>query len=451
MLDDDAPRVFPVGYGPLLPDPKKILDLPAGFRYSIISRRGGIMSDGLFVPGQPDAMAAFPGPRPDTTIIVRNHELPPDLNKWSAFGEDLRLLSKVDPVRIYDIGGGKLPSCGGTTTILYNTKEQKIEKEFLSLAGTINNCAGGAMPWGAWLSCEEDVTNPDLLPETDSKFKPCEKMHGYCFEVPASAAIEVTIPRPIKAMGRFRHEACAMDPRTGVVYQTEDREDGLIYRYLPRNKTNLHEGGTLQALAVKDRPSLDTSNHKGDPTVLRSAKLAVRWIDLEEIDSPKDDLRRRGFANGAACFARNEGMWYGNEAVYFAATMGGFKQKGQLWKYIPSEFEGTAKESDAPGLLELFVEPDDGSIIENADNVTVSPWGDLIVCEDEVDPGDDINHLLGVTPDGEVYKFARNALSKTEFAGATFSPDGSTLFVNLQGSGVTLAITGPWRNSLPKA
>jgi secreted PhoX family phosphatase len=85
----------------------------------------------------------------------------------------------------------------------------------------------------------------------------------------------------------------------------------------------------------------------------------------------------------------------------------------------------------------------DSSIIENADNLTVAPWGDLIVCED----CDEKQDLKGVTPEGKVYNFGRNAKSNSELAGATFSPDGSTLFMNIQHSGITLAITGPWEKA----
>ena len=97
-------------------------------------------------------------------------------------------------------------------------------------------------------------------------------------------------------------------------------------------------------------------------------------------------------------------------------------------------------EAQTPGTLELFVEPNDGDIIDKADNLTVSPFGDLIVCED----GGGGNNLVGVTPAGAIYRFAHNAMSDSEFAGATFSPDGQVLFVNIQHPGHTLAIYGPW-------
>ncbi len=136
-------------------------------------------------------------------------------------------------------------------------------------------------------------------------------------------------------------------------------------------------------------------------------------------------------------------MWYGNDAVYFACTNGGPEELGQIWKYTPSESEATDGEAENPGKIELFVESMDSSIIENADNLTVAPWGDLIVCEDT----DEMQDLNGVTPEGKVYKFGRNAKSNSELAGATFSPDGSTLFMNIQHSGITLAITGPSENA----
>lgn len=174
--------------------------------------------------------------------------------------------------------------------------------------------------------------------------------------------------------------------------------------------------------------------------------MSVDWIDLDDVEAPDDDLRYRGHAAGAARFARGEGIFYserdGQPEVYIACTNGGEAEKGQIWRYRPSPSEGAPGEVDQPATLELFVEPNDGTIIENADNLTVAPWGDLIVCEDGT--GDD--YLLGITPAGDIYKLAHNLNGNGEFAGACFSPDGSTFFVNMQLDALTLAITGPWRN-----
>lgn len=429
-------RLISDAFGPLIEDPKGIFDLPKGFSYNIISQFGDVMDDGFYVPHRPDGMATFPGPD-GLTILIRNHEVNAALGgDESAFGTDFALAEKLDPSQFYDYGNDRNPGQGGTTTIVYDTQKQDVVRQFLSLAGTLRNCAGGPTPWNSWLSCEEIVMEPDDV---------YAKAHGYVFEVPASAEIGLADPRPIKAMGRFNHEAVAVDPNSGVLYLTEDDSEGLLYRFIPKEKESLHAGGKLQALAVTGRPSFDTRNWEESPTAIEEGEQhQVQWIDLENVDSPEDDLRYRGFEDGAARFARGEGMWYGNDAVYFACTNGGSKKLGQIWRYVPSSQEGTAAEGDNPGSLELFAEPNNSTFIENADNLTVAPWGDLIVCEDTEANQD----LCGITPEGRIYKFGRNAKSNSELAGAVFSPDGSTLFMNIQHAGLTLAITGPWDKAL---
>jgi secreted PhoX family phosphatase len=260
--------------------------------------------------------------------------------------------------------------------------------------------------------------------------------------VPATEYARLADPVPLKAMGRFNHEAVAVDPASGAVYETEDAHDGLLYRFLPHVQGQLAEGGRLQALVVRDRASLDTRNWE-EITVAPGDSLDVEWIDLDNVESPDDDLRYRGFEAGAARFARGEGMWFGNDSIYFACTNGGVAKTGQVWRYTPSPVEATDLEQEQPGKLELFIEPNDSTLIEHCDNVTVAPWGDIILCEDG--PGEQF--LVGVTPEGNLYKFGRNAVSDSELAGATFSPDGSTLFFNIQGDGLTLAVTGPWHQS----
>jgi len=413
-----------------------VLDLPRGFGYRVISRKGRKMDDGFVVPALPDGMAAFEGPD-GLTVLVCNHELTP--TQSGPFGKKNVLFDRIDHTKVYDDGLGKTPSCGGTTTLVYDTKKQKLVRQYLSLAGTVRNCAGGPTPWGSWITCEETVFRAGRLDEQDITFA---RDHGYNFEVPASAEIGLAAPVPLKAMGRFNHEAVAVHPDTSIVYQTEDRDDGLIYRFIPNTPQQLSKGGRLQALAVAGRPSLDTRNwHESSVRVGETMKVA--WQDVDEIDAPKDDLRQRGFKAGAARFARGEGMWYTTDGIYFACTTGGPKKFGQIWKYTPSRLEGETGETGEAGTLTLFVESLDSDLMQNADNMTAAPWGDLIVCEDHAGKE---NRLIGVTRDGALYTLA-STQTKSEFAGATFSPDGSTLFVNLQGVGVTLGITGPWLKS----
>lgn len=420
-------------YGALKKDSASYLDLPDGFSYKIISKAGNKMNDGFIIPGAADGMATFPTAS-GNVILIRNHELSPGSEK-GPFGPNNDLLSNLDKSNLYDYGYGKTPAVGGTTTLVYNESTQQVELEYLSLAGTIRNCAGGPTPWGSWLSCEENVAP---ISETT------EQAHGYNFEVQASETITLASPAPLKAMGRFNHEAVCVDPKTSIVYQTEDRGDSLIYRFIPNTKTKLAEGGRLQVLCFIDQKKMDTRNWSSRNVQIGIA-YDVEWKDIDNVESPDDDLRIRGYEMGAARFARGEGMWYGNNELFFACTNGGPDELGQVFKYVPSQYEGTTQESNMPGKLYLFAESDNKNILKNCDNLTISPWGDIILCEDHQDA-----FIRGITPDGQIYTFGHNVGSKSEFAGATFSPSGKTLFVNIQGNGDTVAITGPWdqRNKL---
>ncbi|MFK7807843.1 MAG: alkaline phosphatase PhoX [Saprospiraceae bacterium] len=418
------------GYGDLLPDSKKYLNLPEGFTYDIISKAGTKMDDGLLLPARPDGMATFATAN-GKVIIVRNHENSPEPTKYGAFGKDQQLLPQISKESFYDYGKGITPALGGTTTLVYNEESGKVEKQFLSLAGTIRNCAGGSTPWGSWITCEENVARAGE--------GSLEKDHGYCFEVPASADIKLYDPKPIIAMGRFNHEAVCVDPRTGIVYETEDRGDGLIYRYIPNVKGELLKGGQLQVLAIKGQKSYETRNWSGQD-MKKDIAFDVEWLDIDNVESPEDDLRFRGYKMGAARFARGEGMWFGNDELYFACTNGGPRKLGQVFKYIPSPKEGTTEEKEQPGQLILFAESEDRTILQNCDNLTIAPWGDVIIAEDNGNS----NHIRGIKSDGSIYTLANNVGSKSEFAGLTFSPSGKTLFVNIQENGDTLAIRGPW-------
>jgi secreted PhoX family phosphatase len=232
-------------------------------------------------------------------------------------------------------------------------------------------------------------------------------------------------------MGRFNHEAACVDPATGVVYQTEDRNDSLLYRFLPSERGNLAAGGKLQALAIDGMP--DTRNWEAASFEPQSWQ-AVRWIDLDNVEAPEDDLRKRGAAAGATLFARGEGMWMGEGEFYFACTSGGAAKLGQIFRLRPRP--------SGEDRLQLFFESTDIAQFNYGDNLTVAPSGHLIVCEDAY--SDTVaNRLIGLTPDGDPYPLALLRV-ETEWAGACFSPDGKWLFVNAYKPTRTLAITGPW-------
>jgi len=422
------------GYGPLVEDPYRIFDLPEGFSYRVLSQAGETMSDGLVAPHKFDGMGCF-GLGDDKVILVRNHEMKVTDRNHGPMGLGRHLAGKLDKSRAYDLDDDGFALPGGTTTLIYDLKKQRVEKEFQSLAGTLINCAGGVTPWGSWLSCEETTTQAGFNVGKD---------HGYVFEVP-SRARGLVQPVPLKAMGRFKHEATCVDPRTGIVYLTEDQGDGLFYRFLPAAPGELAKGGRLQALGLIDTPEgCDTRNWEGATGMTKGPWREARWIDLDDVESPNEDLRVRGAAAGAAIFARGEGVFWGKDELYFTCTSGGAVGAGQIMRYVPSPHEGRAEEKDAPGKLQLFVESSDTRVLDYADNIAIAPWGHIIACEDRYSDTDR-NHLKGVTPEGKVYTIGRNVFrDNAELAGVCFSPDGSTLFVNIYWPGITLAVTGPW-------
>jgi len=424
------------GFGNLVRDPDGLLDLPQGFKYSIIARRGEEMDDGLLVPGLPDGMAAFDA-GDGTVKLICNHELWASRQSLSAFGNNGERLANVDPGRLYDRGNGTTPGAGGTTTIHYNPATGERLGIHLSLAGTEINCCGGATPWRSWLSCEETFSSPGSGFERGQVIHR-EKHHGYVFEVPVDQD-GLAEPVPLTAMGRFEHEAAAVEPVSGVVYMTEDRHRSLFYRFIPDVPGKLRDGGRLQALKVTGKAGYDTRNWDG-PNLKPGEWLEVEWIDLEDPDGRNNDLRLRGRERGAAIFARGEGLCRSGRDFAFTATIGGPERLGQVFVYQPSPAEGTDGERSRPGRLGLIAESPSQSILRNADNLTLSPWGDLVVCEDTAG----YCGMVCISPDGGQYRIAGNAWEKAELAGVCFAPDGSTLFVNVQQANVTLAITGPW-------
>ncbi len=414
-------------YGPLLPDPARLIDLPQGFSYRVISRRGDRMDDGYVVPDRADSMGAF---RLDDRrmALVRNHELAPRHLDDGPFGS-----TAPRGIGAFDRGAQGQPLPGGTTTIIYDYRAGTVESQYLSLVGTIRNCGGGTTPWGSWLTCEEDVSRAGS--------NGLSRDHGWVFEVPA-ARRGLTNPVPLTAMGRFNHEAAAVDPRTGIVYLTEDRDDSLFYRFLPNRPGELARGGLLEAMAFADPAfGTDSRNWSGVTLPLQEWR-AVKWVALDRVESPEDDLRKRGHVQGAVRFARGEGIHFGDGELYFCCTNGGASKLSQIMRYRPSRFEGQTGEQSSPGRIQLFVESTAKAMLNFGDNITVAPNGHLIICEDQYTL-QVRNRLRGVTPGGALYDFAL-LHEQTELAGACFSPDGATMFVNVYNPTKTLAITGPW-------
>jgi len=164
--------------------------------------------------------------------------------------------------------------------------------------------------------------------------------------------------------------------------------------------------------------------------------LPATWVGVPDPDPAgtsveADAVFRQGWDQGAARFARIEGCWHENGAIYCSCTNGGDAELGQIWRHRPGP-EG--------GDLTLVFESPHRDVLKHPDNICSTPKGAIVLCEDA--SGSCL--IRGLTREGEVFDFARNIASDSEFAGATFSPDGHTLFVNIQATGQTVAIWGPW-------
>lgn len=479
----DGLQLEPVAspYGPIAPvvdatTGLALLQLPAGFTCASYGWQGDALDDGRPTPDRHDGMGVI-----DTHAVrvrlVRNHE-----RGVVAAGD------AIDAAAVYDTAAvagevrfdGLTPvaiegRCGGGTTTLRH-EDGRWRGAAASLGGTLVNCAGGATPWGTWLSCEETLA--DLRPLGG-------RAHGYVFEVGAPH------PRaePIHGMGRMRHEAAAVDPVRGDVYLSEDHLNvSALYRYRPVEPRgapgSLHRGGRLQAariravLASAAPAPVAVANDRGllDPRI--GDEYELEWVDVPDPDaSPTVVFGQPGavvqtavsgpamqaLSRGCARFSRGEGLWCDGTHLFVVDTSAGTDALGRAGRGNGAVWVLTL----ATMRLRALLASGAAAAANKPDNLAMSPRGGLLLCEDggATRDADGIgSRLLGLSADGRAWVFARNALAfdtatyaaagkrvaggdarGAEFCGACFDARGDTLFVNLQSPGVTFAITGPWR------
>ena len=381
----------------------ELLKLPPGFAYTTFGWRGDVMDDGIATPGVHDGMAAFR--QGHSVRLVRNHE------QGSLSGAYASGMT-YDPM-----------ADGGTTTLEFDLRSGEFTRSYASLSGTLRNCAGGPTPWGTWLSCEETtLVNGEVR-------------HGYVFEVPTDGTAS---GEPLRSLGRFSHEAVAVDPSTGIVYLTEDATPSGLYRFVPDVPGDLAAGGRLQMAAIGGASTVtyaDTAPHDYGE---------IGWVDIAQPDPgpAEPSTVTQGIAAGGAQFERLEGIWYHDRTIYFVSTSGG-PERGQVFAYSPRR-----------NRLQLVFHSPSPEVLDSPDNICVSPRSGLVLCED----GSGREFMHGLTQDGEIFPLAENNVvlngerglfgdfSGSEWCGATFEPrQGEWLFVNIQNPGFTVAITGPFR------
>lgn len=420
-----------IGYGDLLPDPAGRLALPKGFRYTVVTEAGQtLLESGHPTPSRHDGTGAFRGSG-GGTVLVYNHEIG---RPFADPGSDVPV-PHIDGL-VYDPG-----SAGGCTIVETDRDGNRI-REYVGIAGTATNCAGGITPWDTWLTCEETEGKAGSGGRT--------KDHGYVFEVDPFDQDANQDPQPIKALGRFAHEAAAVDPNTGDIYLTEDASNpnGLLYRWeAPRRfkprKGGLRELGPIEGAFGAAR-CVDASGTFVDD-LSRATEIGTTygttWTPVPDRDAATTSTRKQ-FTDGMVTRGRKlEGAWWGDNGAYVVTSFArqespGAPHDGQVWFYDPRRSTLTLKVR-----FGVNPTPDVGGAFDGPDNITVSPWGGLILAED----GDGIQHLVGATDGGETFALARNDINDSEFAGPVYSHDRRVLFASIQSPGLMYAITGPWR------
>jgi secreted PhoX family phosphatase len=443
---EPASRPYPTNrpFPPLMDDPKGLLALPPGFKYTVVTHAGETkLKSGHPTPELHDGTAVF-GTGTKQYTLIQNHEI----GAASALG-----VPQI-PGTVYDSGVG---AAGGCTVISVDRDGTNLG-EWVGISGTTTNCAGGPTPWGTWMTCEE----------TENKANGTTRLkdHGYVFEVWGDG--KTAHPVPLKALGRYAHEALAIDRDKQHIYLSEDASgpNGSFYRWTAPAGYRLGKDswkdlqdvtfGTLEAMAILD----DNGKPIPDVAYLTSAQLLrpfrVTWVPVPDRDAVTVSTRKQ-FTDGQVTRGKKfEGVYGTHDGVYVVnsfAKIGttdipadGIPHEGMVWfynykaktiqlvTYFPSN---PAADKGAAAKYEDFN-------FDAPDNVTVTPWGSLILAED----GLASSHVLSSVPGGPTYAIARNMLNDSEFTGPTFSEDGKVLFVNIQTPGITLAITGPWRDYL---
>ena len=416
-----------VDFGPLVSNPKAVLEVPAGFHCAVIQQFHEPMTCGNRMPAQPDGMTCHIDEL-GRYVLLRNHEMgdlawmskPGRAFPTNYFKDDKHPDAAYDP----NMFGGVSRVVIDPERLLHilpgGDARKSVVSSNLVLAGTQFNCSGGHVPEG-WITCEE-TDHPD---------------HGYAFLTKTTDS-ELVDPksRRITSWGRMKREGVSVDPDTGVVYMTEDHKNGCLYRFVPDNKKQPMGSGTVQALCLEGVPDTDPKT----PLVAGSSWKG-RWVDVPDPQASQEPCRDQSRKLGASRFNRCEGSVLVGDSLWFIASTAGPVGAGQIFRL-----------DTKTGQTYLEVQVTDRAVLSMPDNLTLAPWGDLLMAEDNYNAAGGATHqyVRGLRPDGSIYDFARNPHNEpddcgAELTGPCFSPDGKVLFLNIQTPvNATVAIHGPW-------
>jgi hypothetical protein len=405
----------PSPYGPLRAPDANGLRLPAGFTSRVVAVSLAP------VPGTTHLWHAFPDggacvPTDDGGwIYVSNSEVPFPVD----LGDATALLAAISVNLLERPGTPPLPPAGGVGALRFDAAG-RIVAAYPILSGSLSNCAGGLTPWGTWLSCEEWESTGRVSGYSGGMVWECDPF-----------GVRRPVPRP--DLGRFTHEMAACDPVRAQVYLTEDKPDGLLYRYTPRPGTwgtwSALSGGTLEAMRV-------------------DADGTTTWLPVSDAAAPPAPLR--GLVPGATRFDGGEGCLYDDGRIYVTT-----KGDERVWVHdvvaqtMSVLYDGVAQPAAA---------------LRGVDNLAVSAAHDLYVAED----GDDLQVCI-VTPEGTVAPVVQLTGPQhgidtgtpipleSEVSGLALTPDGNRLYLSSQrgmglaglqvgpGPGVLYEVTGPFR------